>query len=99
MDSPPSGRTPDYLPIAEHGVIGDQRSVAPVGTDGAVLREAKRGPAAQGDRRTSSSTGPIRPSRWNRTPRAGSAARLALLTRGSRRDEYSRLRSSGVVIH
>jgi GH15 family glucan-1,4-alpha-glucosidase len=26
----------DYLPIAEHGVIGDQRSVALVGTDGTV---------------------------------------------------------------
>jgi GH15 family glucan-1,4-alpha-glucosidase len=27
---------PDYLPIAEHGVIGDQRSVALVGTDGTI---------------------------------------------------------------
>jgi GH15 family glucan-1,4-alpha-glucosidase len=27
---------PDYLPIAEHGVIGDQQSVALVGTDGAI---------------------------------------------------------------
>jgi GH15 family glucan-1,4-alpha-glucosidase len=26
----------DYLPIAEHGVIGDQRSVALVGTDGTI---------------------------------------------------------------
>jgi pentatricopeptide repeat protein len=26
----------DFLPIAEHGVIGDQRSVALVGTDGAI---------------------------------------------------------------
>jgi GH15 family glucan-1,4-alpha-glucosidase len=28
--------TPEYLPIAEHGVIGDQRSVALVGTDGTI---------------------------------------------------------------
>ena len=34
MDSASS--PPDYLPIAEHGVIGDQRSVALVGTDGAI---------------------------------------------------------------
>jgi len=27
---------PDYLPIAEHGVIGDQLSVALVGTDGTI---------------------------------------------------------------
>jgi GH15 family glucan-1,4-alpha-glucosidase len=27
---------PEYLPIAEHGVIGDQRSVALVGTDGTI---------------------------------------------------------------
>jgi GH15 family glucan-1,4-alpha-glucosidase len=31
----PAGN-PDYLPIAEHGVIGDQRSVALVGTDGTI---------------------------------------------------------------
>jgi GH15 family glucan-1,4-alpha-glucosidase len=36
MRSLPSGFTPDYLPIAEHGVIGDQRSVAVVGTDGTI---------------------------------------------------------------
>src|SRR5262245_18358381 len=27
---------PSYLPIAEHGLIGDQRSVALVGTDGTI---------------------------------------------------------------
>jgi hypothetical protein len=26
----------DYLPIAEHGVISDQRNVALVGTDGTI---------------------------------------------------------------
>jgi len=36
MDSAQSGLIPDYLPIAEHGVIGDQHSVALVGTDGAI---------------------------------------------------------------
>ena len=36
MDSAPSRPTLDYLPIAEHGVIGDQRSVALVGTDGTI---------------------------------------------------------------
>src|SRR6266536_3073464 len=30
------GAMPDYLPIADHGVIGDLHSVALVGTDGAI---------------------------------------------------------------
>src|ERR1700730_360864 len=34
--SGPAGMPPSYLPIAEHGVIGDQRSVALVGTDGTI---------------------------------------------------------------
>jgi GH15 family glucan-1,4-alpha-glucosidase len=32
----PAGLPSSYLPIAEHGVIGDQRSVALVGTDGTI---------------------------------------------------------------
>jgi len=32
----PAGGAPAYLPIAEHGAIGDQRSVALVGTDGTI---------------------------------------------------------------
>src|SRR5260370_40461347 len=32
----PTGMPSSYLPIAEHGVIGDQRSVALVGTDGTI---------------------------------------------------------------
>ena len=34
--SAPAGRAPGYLPIAEHGVIGDTRTVALVGTDGTI---------------------------------------------------------------
>src|ERR1051326_4203504 len=33
---PTSGELPDYLPIAEHGIIGDLHSVALVGTNGAI---------------------------------------------------------------
>jgi GH15 family glucan-1,4-alpha-glucosidase len=33
---PDSGGLPDYLPIAEHGIIGDLHSVALVGTDGSI---------------------------------------------------------------
>ncbi|MFI6206207.1 glycoside hydrolase family 15 protein [Streptomyces sp. NPDC051041] len=36
MDGTPTGRTGRYLPIAEHGLIGDLRSVALVGTDGTI---------------------------------------------------------------
>jgi GH15 family glucan-1,4-alpha-glucosidase len=32
----PVGSDPDFLPIAEHGVIGDMHSVALVGTDGTI---------------------------------------------------------------
>jgi hypothetical protein len=32
----PGGWRSSYLPIAEHGVIGDQRSVALVGTNGTI---------------------------------------------------------------
>ena len=31
-----TGVLPDYLPIAEHGIIGDLHSVALVGTNGAI---------------------------------------------------------------
>ena len=33
---PPSGTLSDYLPIAEHGIIGDLHSIALVGTDGTI---------------------------------------------------------------
>jgi GH15 family glucan-1,4-alpha-glucosidase len=38
LDQPvaPAAATSTYLPIAEHGAIGDQRSVALVGTDGTI---------------------------------------------------------------
>ncbi|RDG36375.1 glycoside hydrolase family 15 protein [Streptomyces corynorhini] len=35
-DDEPSGRDEEYLPIAEHGLIGDLRTAALVGTDGRV---------------------------------------------------------------
>jgi GH15 family glucan-1,4-alpha-glucosidase len=34
--TPSTGTMPDYLPIAEHGIIGDLHSVALVGTNGAI---------------------------------------------------------------
>ncbi|MDN0196403.1 glycoside hydrolase family 15 protein [Streptomyces sp. S.PNR 29] len=36
MGGTPTGRAGRYLPIAEHGLIGDLRSVALVGTDGTI---------------------------------------------------------------
>src|SRR5271156_6691916 len=33
---PPNSGLPGYLPIAEHGIIGDLHTVALVGTDGSI---------------------------------------------------------------